>query len=81
MKNFISRYILRICKMSKEVETPKSRTDPASIRKLSMATADDSSSEDSEESEREEVDNNVTGFRLIDISILAEVIELLRCPD
>ncbi len=67
--------------MSEEVETPKSRRDPASIRKLSMATANDSSFEDSEESETEEVDNNATGFRLIDISILAEVIELLRCTD
>ena len=65
--------------MSAELETPKSRRDPASIRKLAMPNEDSSSSETSEDdSDSEEV--GPTGFRLINVSILVEMIELLRCP-
>ena len=65
--------------MSAELQTTKSRRDPASIWKLAMPNEDSSSSDRSEDdSDSEEV--GPAGFRLIDVSSLAEIIELLRSP-
>lgn len=62
---------------AEHVETEKAKTFqslPASVRKMKAESSD--SSEQSSEEELE----NVNGFRLMDIAILAAVIESLRCP-
>ena len=57
---------------SEKAETFKSL--PASVRKMKAESSDLF-----EESSEEELEN-ANGFRLVDIAILAAVIELLRCP-